>query len=363
MKSLHHGEHRGKAFLMVCERFTAAPAGSLSGTQQLKRAMRDASARLLCVLCVLCGAGFSAKLVAADAYPVRSIRLIIPFPPGGSNDVVGRVIAAQLSERLGQPVVVDNRGGAGGLIGTEQAVKADPDGYTLLFISSAFAANGSLYKLPYDQTKSFVPVAMIAAGPNVLTVTPGLPVNSVKELIALAKAKPGALNYASAGIGSFQHLGSALFVSMAKVDIVNVPFKGGGPAMMDVMAGNTQVMLSSLVQTLPQIKAGKLKALGVGGLKRSPTLPDVPTIAEAGVPGYEAVNWWGIIAPAGTPQAVLDRLYKELTAIQKMPELVKRFETEAVEAVQMTPAEFGRYIEQETAKWARVVKDAGIKAQ
>ncbi len=307
--------------------------------------------------------GGAANVMAADAYPVRPIRLIIPFPPGGSNDVVGRVIAQQLSERLGQQVVVDNRGGAGGLIGTEQAAKADPDGYTLLFISSAFAANGSLYKLPYDPIKAFVPVAMIAAGPNVLAVGNGVPVNSVKELIALAKAKPGALNYASAGIGSFQHLGSALFVNMARVDIVNVPFKGGGPAMADVVAGNTQIMLSSLVQTLPLIKSGRLKALGVGGLKRSPTLPDVPTIAEAGVPGYEAVNWWGIIAPAGTPQAVRDRLYRELTAIQKMPDMIKRFEAEAVEAVQMTPAEFGRYIEQETDKWARVVKEAGIKAQ
>ena len=312
---------------------------------------------------MLCGALAVSPAAAADAYPVRPIRLIIPFPPGGSNDVVGRVIAQQLSERLGQQVVVDNRGGAGGLIGTEQAAKAEPDGYTLLFISSAFAANGSLYKLPYDPVKAFVPVAMIAAGPNVLAVSPKLQINSVKELIALAKAKPGALNYASAGIGSFQHLGSALFVNMANVDIVNVPFKGGGPAMADVVAGNTQIMLSSLVQTLPLIKSGRLKALAVGGLKRSPTLPDVPTISEAGVPGYEAVNWWGIIAPAATPQVVRDRLYKELTAIQKTPEMIKRFEAEAVEAVQMTPAEFGRYIEQEAEKWARVVKEAGIKAQ
>ena len=327
------------------------------------RAATVLRAVLHCVFGALLATGFAGPVSAADNFPSRPIRLIIPFPPGGSNDVVGRVIALQLAERLGQPVVVDNRGGAGGLIGTEQAAKADPDGYTLLFISSAFAANGSLYKLPYDQVKAFVPVAMIAAGPNVLAVNPNLPVNSVKELIALAKAKPGTLNYASAGIGSFQHLGSALFVSMAKVDIVNVPFKGGGPAMADVMAGNTQIMLSSLVQTLPQIKSGRLKALGVGGLKRSSTLPDVPTIAESGVPGYEAVNWWGIIAPTGTPQAVRDRLYKELTAIQKSPEMIKRFEAEAVEAVQMSPAEFGRYIEQETEKWARVVKEAGIKAQ
>ena len=300
---------------------------------------------------------------AADLYPAKPVKLVIPFPPGGSNDVVGRVIAQQLGERLGQQVVVDNRGGAGGMIGTEMVAKATPDGYTLLFISSAFAANSSLYKLPYDPVKAFVPVAMIAAGPNVLAVAPNLPVNSVKELIALARQKPGQLNYASAGIGSFQHLGSALFVSMARLDIVHVPFKGGGPAMVDVIAGNTQIMLGSLVQTLPQIKSGKLKALGVGGLRRSRTLPDVPTIAEAGVPGYDAVNWWGIIAPAGTPAAIVARLHKDLGSIVQTPELQKRFEAEAVEALQMSPAEFGQTIEKETVKWARVVQDAGIKAE
>ena len=300
---------------------------------------------------------------AADLYPAKPVKLVIPFPPGGSNDVVGRVIAQQLGERLGQQVMVDNRGGAGGMIGTEMVAKATPDGYTLLFISSAFAANSSLYKLPYDPVKAFVPVAMIAAGPNVLAVAPNLPVNSVKELIALARQKPGQLNYASAGIGSFQHLGSALFVSMARLDIVHVPFKGGGPAMVDVIAGNTQIMLGSLVQTLPQIKSGKLKALGVGGLRRSRTLPDVPTIAEAGVPGYDAVNWWGIIAPAGTPAAIVARLHKDLGSIVQTPELQKRFEAEAVEALQMSPAEFGQTIEKETVKWARVVQDAGIKAE
>jgi tripartite-type tricarboxylate transporter receptor subunit TctC len=300
---------------------------------------------------------------AADTYPSKPIRLIIPFPPGGSNDVVGRVIATQLGERVGQQVVVDNRGGAGGVIGTEMAAKAAPDGYTLLFISSAFAANSSLYKLPYDPVKAFVPIAMIAAGPNVLAVAPGLAVNSLKDLLSMARAKPGQLNYASAGVGSFQHLGSALFVSMAKVNIVHVPFKGGGPAMVDVIAGNTQVMLGSLVQTLPQIKSGKLKALGVGGTKRSPTMPEVPTIAEAGVPGYEAVNWWGIISPAGTPVAIVSRVHKELGAIAQSPEMQKRFEAEAVEAVQMSTPEFTQYIERETVKWARVVKEAGIKAE
>lgn len=320
--------------------------------------------RCASLLILLAGTTLAPGMVwSADAYPARTIRLVIPFPPGGSNDVVGRVIAQQLSSRLGQQVVPDNRAGAGGMIGTEFVAKAEPDGYTLLFASSAFAANSSMYRLPYDPAKAFAPIAMIAAGPNVLAVANDLPVNSVKDLIALARAKPGSLNYASAGIGSFQHLGGALFVSMAKVDIVHVPFKGGGPAMVDVIAGNTQLMLSSLVQTLPQIKSGKLKALAVGGLSRSSTLPDVPTIAESGVSGYEAVNWWGLLAPAGTPPDVVARLHREISAIQRAPEVQKRFESEAVEAVQMSSAGFGRYIQEETVKWARVVREAGIKPQ
>ena len=315
------------------------------------------------ILAFCCPLLLSNLACAADPYPNRPIKLIIPFPTGGSNDVVGRLIADQLSQRLAQAVVVDNRGGAGGVIGAEIAAKAEPDGYTLLFISSAFTANPSLYKLNYDQLKAFSPVAILAAGPNVLAVPPNSPYNSVKEVIEAAKSKPGHLNYASAGVGSFQHLSSALFVNMAHLNIVHVPFKGGGPAMMDVMAGNTQLILGALVQTLPQIKAGKLKALGVGGSKRSSTLPDVPTIAEAGVPGYEAVNWWGMVAPAGTPKVALERLYKDLTLIQNSPDVIKKFQAEAVDTVQMSQAEFGQYLLTETSKWSKVVKEAGITPQ
>jgi tripartite-type tricarboxylate transporter receptor subunit TctC len=332
-----------------------APTGALR--DRARRRAKLAAAALLLGLAVQGGAR------AAEPYPSHPLRMIIPFPPGGSNDVVGRLVAQQLAQRLGQPVVVDNRAGAGGVIGIEAAAKADPDGYTLAFISSAFSANSSLYKLSYDPVKSFTPVAMIAAGPNVLTVCNSLPVNTVAELLALAHANPGQLNYASAGIGSFQHLGGALFVSMTKVDIVHVPFKGGGPAMVDVIAGNTQIMLGSLVQILPMVKAGKLKALGVGGPKRSPTLPQVPTISEAGVTGYEAVNWWGLVAPAGTPPAVIERVHSEIGAIQRAPGMQRRFEAEAVEALQMSPAQFGKYMQDETAKWARVVRDANIQAQ
>ena len=300
---------------------------------------------------------------AAQSYPSKPVRLIVPFPPGGSNDVVGRMIAAQLSTRLDKPVIVENQGGAGGLIGTEMAARAQPDGYTLLLISVAYAFIPAIYKLPYDPATAFTPVAILGAGPVVIAVTSKLPVGSLKELIALAKEKPGELNYATAGVGSFQHLASELFKQQAGVDIVHIPFKGGGPAMMDVIAGNTQITIGSLIQTLPQIKAGKLKALGVGSANRIPALPDVPTISEAGVPGYEVTNWWGIVVPAGTPRSVIDRLHKDLTVVVASPETKKRFEAEGSEPLSMSPDEFGRFIAAETVKWARVVKDAGIRAE
>ncbi len=299
----------------------------------------------------------------AQTYPSKPVRLIIPFPPGGSNDIVGRMIAMQLTERLGTQVVVDNRGGAGGLIGTEIAAKSQPDGHTLLIISIAYAFNPSLYKLSFDPVKAFAPVTILGTGPNVLAVFPGLPAQSVKELIALAKQKPGQLNYAAAGVGTFQHLSSELFRIMAGVNIVTVQFKGGGPATIDVIAGHTQISMGSLIQTLPFIRSGRLRALGTGGSKRTAILPDVPTIAEAGVPGYEANNWWGILAPAGTPRAIIDRLHEEVSVILRSTETQKRFSSEGAETVRMAPAEFGKFIAAETVKWARVVKEAGIRAE
>ena len=298
-----------------------------------------------------------------QAYPSKPVRMIIPFPPGGSNDIVGRLIAAQLTERLGTQVVVDNRGGAGGIIGTEIAAKAQPDGHTLLIISIAYAFNPSLYKqLSFDPATSFAPVAMLGTGPNVLAVYPSLAAGSVKELIAVARQKPGQLNYAAAGVGTFQHLSSELFKVMAGVNIVAVQFKGGGPATIDVIAGHTQVSMGSLIQTLPFIRSGRLKALGTGGSKRTAILPDVPTIAE-GLPGYEANNWWGLLAPAGTPPAIVNRLHKELATILSAAETQKRFSAEGAEPLQMTPVEFGKFIAAETVKWARVVKQAGIRAE
>src|SRR4051812_29454203 len=282
-------------------------------------------------------------MAAAQAdYPNRPVRLIIPFPPGGSNDVVGRMIGDQLGKQLGKQVIVDNRAGAGGVIGTELAAHATPDGYTLLVISLAHAVNPWLYKLAYDPIKAFAPIGIMGKGPNILSVNPSLPVKSVKELIAMAKAKPGDLQYASAGVGSFQHLGAELFKLEAGVDILHVPFKGGGPAMIDVMGGHTTVLFSSLVQTTPHIKSGKLRPLGVGGTARSPVLPDLPTIAEAGVPGYAAENWWGIVAPAGTPAPIVEKLHQALSDAQDNPEARKYFDTEGATVVKMGSQEFGQ---------------------
>ncbi|HUL89456.1 MAG TPA: tripartite tricarboxylate transporter substrate binding protein [Pseudolabrys sp.] len=299
----------------------------------------------------------------ADDYPNRPVRLIIPFPPGGSNDVVGRLVAQQLSIKLGQQVYVDNRAGAGGTIGTEACATATPDGYTICVISIAHAVNPALYSLKYDPIKSFTPISIFATGPNVLVVNPTSPIRSVKDLLALAKEKPGELNYASAGVGSFQHLGAELFKLQAQINLVHVPYKGGGPAMQDVIAGHVKIMFSSLVQTTPFIKSGQLIALGTGGTKRSPVLPDVPTIAEAGVPGYVADNWWGLAAPAGLPKPIIDKLYTATQAALKAPELQAQFEREGAATVEMSTAEFGEYIKTEIAKWGRVVKEGNIHAQ
>jgi tripartite-type tricarboxylate transporter receptor subunit TctC len=300
---------------------------------------------------------------AADDYPNRPVRLIIPFPPGGSNDVVGRMVAQQLSGKLGQQVYVDNRGGAGGTIGTEACAVAAPDGYTLCIVSIAHAVNPALHTLKYDPIKSFTPISILATGPNVLVVNPESPIKSVKDLLAAAKENPGKLNYASAGIGSFQHLGAELFKLMAGVNIVHVPYKGGGPAMQDVIAGHVKIMFSSLVQTTPFIKSGQLRALGTGGAKRNPVLPDVPTIAEGGVPDYVADNWWGIVAPAGTPTPIIDKVYAAAQAALKAPELQAQFEREGAASVAMSSADFGDYIKKEIAKWALVVKEGKIAPQ
>lgn len=301
----------------------------------------------------------------AAAYPTKPVRLIVPFPPGGSNDIVARMVANELSPLLGQQVVIDNRGGAGGIIGTEIAAGAQPDGHTLLIASVAFAYNPSIFKsqIKFDPEKSFVAVALFGTGPSALTVHPKLPVKSTRELIALAKAKPGALNYATAGIGSFQHLSTELFRLQSGVNIVHVPFKGGGPAMADVIAGNTQITMGSLLQLIPHIQGGRLKVLAVGGAKRNSALPHVPTVAESGVPGYEANNWWGVLAPAGTQPAIVRRLETEISRVLATPEMQKKFASQGAEVANLNAAAFARFLKTETTKWSKVVREAGIKAE
>ena len=304
-----------------------------------------------------------ATSAAAQDYPTKPVRILIPFPPGGFNDIVGRLIAAQLSERLGKQFVVENKSGAGGIVAGEQLVNAPKDGHTLMIVSLAITVNPYFYKMPYSPVTHFAPVAILATAPNVLSINPNLPAKSVKELLALAKAKPGELRYASSGQGTFMHLGPELFKLMAGVDIQHVPFKGAGPAMIDVMGGDTQMTFASVPSTITHVRSGKLLAIGVGGAKRSFALPDVPTIDEAGVPGYRFGNWIGLVAPAGTPEPIIARLHKELTAAQGSPEMQKQFANEGAEAMRMSSTEFGAYIASELERWGQLVKEAGIKAQ
>lgn len=305
----------------------------------------------------------AAGVVHAQPYPSKPVRLIIPFPPGGSNDLVGRAVAAQLGDRLGQSVVLDNRGGGGGTIGINAAAKSPADGYTLLLVSVGWPVSIALNWMPEESLQWFVPVAPIGTGPSLLVVPNALAANSVQELIALAKAKPGQLNAGSAGPGSFQHLATELFRLQAGIDIVIVQYKGGGPALTDTIGGQVQMNIGSAVQNIPHVRNGKLRALGVGGKNRLAALPDVPTFAEAGLPGAEATNWWGVMAPSGTPGPALERLHKDIAAVVESPEMQKRFQLEGAEALRMSPRDFGALIAAETSKWTRVVKQAGIKAE
>ena len=332
--------------------------------------MKNRTSRQLKPLIALLALAFVAAVsvtpvfAAADSYPGKPVRLIIPWPPGGSNDLVGRPIAAELSERLGKQVVVDNRGGAGGVIGAEAAAKSDPDGYTLVLTGAAATLYTPLHdNLPFDPIKSFTPIAKLGSGPNVLVVHPSVPANSVKELIALAKQKPGQLIFVSVGAGSSLHMGAELFKIMADIDFKIVQFKGGGPAMTDLLGGHSHAFICSLVAAMPHIKSGKLKALGTGGVRRSAILPDVPTIAEAGVSGYETSNWWGILAPTGTPAPIVTKLNNEIKAVLASDDVKKRFLKDGIEVDYLGPAELGKFIENETANWTRVVKKANIKLE
>jgi tripartite-type tricarboxylate transporter receptor subunit TctC len=306
---------------------------------------------------------FAASWVAAQSYPAKPIRIIVPFPAGGIADLFGRVIGQKFSEAWGQPVVVDNRPGAGGNIGAEIVAKSPPDGYTLVTGSiGTHAVNVSLFsKLPYDPIRDFAPVSLIMEAEGLLVVHPSVPARSVKDLIALARSRPGQLSYASAGHGTAAHLAGELFKSMAKVDMVHVPYKGNVPAITDLIAGQTSLLFATMPTVLPQVQAGRLRALAVTSSARSPAAPQLPTIAEAALPGYSVTNWIGIFAPAGTPREVVLKLNGEIVRTMQAPDIQKRLLNEGAKFTPWSPDQFASFVNAELAKWAKVVKEAGIR--
>jgi tripartite-type tricarboxylate transporter receptor subunit TctC len=315
---------------------------------------------------LLLAAGLAAAGTAhADVYPSKPIRFVVAFPPGGGTDIIARSIAQKLAERLSQQVIVDNRPGAGGNIGTDIVAKSAPDGYTMLMGSAGpLAINASLFaSMPFDPQRDLAPVTLAASTPNVLVVNPSLKVTTVTELIALAKANPGRINFASSGFGTPAHLAGELFNSMAGVKLVHVPYKGASPALADLLGGQVQLMFSTMPPALPHVKDGKLRALAVTSLKRSPAAPELPTMDEAALPGFEANTWHGVVLPAGAQAEVVTRLNREIVAILHLPDVVERLSAQGAEPVGSTPEEFAAYIRSETVKWAKVVRASGAKAE
>lgn len=301
---------------------------------------------------------------AQSDYPNRPVRLVIPFTTGGSNDIIGRFIADQLGKRLGETFVVDNRGGAGGTLGTDIVAKAKPDGYTLLLISTPHTANSSLYKkLPYNPLKDFIPVARIGTASQVISVFPGLPVKTLPELIEYAKARPGQVNYVSSGVGSSQHLVSEMFANLAGLQLVHIPYKGAGAALADVAAGHAQISVGTVVQALPLIKGERLRPLAVSGAKRQAVIPDTPTAIEIGLKGFDADNWWGILAPTGTPAELTQKLSVTLADILSKPETVKKMSDESATVAYLGSEAFAKFMETESIKWAQLVKQLKLQAE
>ena len=300
----------------------------------------------------------------AASFPNRPVKIIVAFPAGGGTDIAARILAPKLGERLGQQVVIENRGGASGVIGTELAARAAPDGYTLFMGTLGnFSVNQHLIaKLAVDPVKDFAPITKVVDVHFVLLAHPSLPANNVRELLALAKAKPGQLTHSSSGAGGAPHLGAELFKRMGGVDMTHIPYKGSAPSMQDVMGGQVSITFDSLLQALPFIRDGRLKALAVLGPARSPQLPDVPTVAESGLPGYDLTNWFGLAAPAGTPKEIINKIYTDAAAVLQGQEVRERFSAMAATAAGTTPEQFGTLIREDSAKWARLIKEAGIKA-
>ena len=306
----------------------------------------------------------SLSTARAAEFPSRPVRIIVPSTPGGALDVLARLLAPRLTARWGQQIVVDNRAGAGGVVGSEIAAKAGPDGHTLLMVASGYTANPFLYsKLPYDTPKDFAPVTVVGWAPNVLVVHPQVPARSVKELVALAKEKPGQLNFASSGVGTSGHLCMALFARSTGVELVHVPYKGAGAATAAVVGGQSQALFTATGAVIPQLKASRLRALAVTSGRRAPSLPDVPTVAEAGVAGYAVDGWYAMLAPARTPRVVIDRIYTDVAELLKTQDVAAQVQTAGFEINPIPPAEFAAYIAAELKKWGAVIREAGIKAE
>lgn len=298
---------------------------------------------------------------AQSAYPNRSVRIVLPFPPGGGTDIFSRTVAQKLSETWSQPVVIDNRPGANAIIGTDVAAKSKPDGYTFVVVIAAHAINASLYrKLPYDSTADFAPVALMAQYPFILTTHPSLPVRSVREFISLARARPGELSYASSGNGSGPHLGFELFKSAAKINVVHVPYKGAAPANVDLVAGHVHAMFNNFLAAMPQLKGGKLRILAVTGAKRSQVMPELATMAESGLPGFDVTGWYALLAPAGTPHAYITKVQTDVTDVLKTPAVYSRLAGEGAEPVGSTPEQLAAFLAAEIRKWAKVIEDAKV---
>lgn len=316
----------------------------------------------LVLICAALAALSSGASIAQSDYPTRPVRLIVPSSPGGGTDILTRIIAPKFSESLGQQVIVDNRPGAGSIIGNDLVAKAAPDGYTLLMGISTLAILPSMHKeLPYDAFRDLAPITKTVAAPNILVVHPSLPVRTVKELIAFAGRRPGELNFASAGLGTNPHLSMELFLSMTKLKMVHVGYKGSGPAMIDLLSGQVVVMTSTMLSGLPHIRSGRLRALGVTGSSRASVLPDLPTVAEAGVPGYEASQWYGLFAPGKTPRDIITKLHAAMVRVLQMPAIKDRFSADGAEVGGNSPEDFTRFLRSETEKWTKVVRTAGIK--
>jgi tripartite-type tricarboxylate transporter receptor subunit TctC len=321
------------------------------------------SSRPLLLLAVSAMLFMSSIAIAQSDYPSKPIRMIIPFPPGGGTDIVSRQVAAKMSEGLGRQVIVDNRPGAGGTLGAELGVNATPDGYTIVMISAAYSANPSLYKLPYDPVNGIAAISMVGTGPLVVVLHSSLLARNIGELIAYAKANPGKLNYGTAGQGGLSHLATELFKLEAGVDMVHVPYRGTGPAITDLLGGRLQLMFGTIVPVMPHVKTGRLRGIAVTTAARVVALPDVPTVAEAGIPGYEAVVWFGVWAPPKVSKAIIKRLNDEIRRVVPLPEIRERLALEGLDAAASTPEEFTAWLSKDVDKWARVVKAAGIRPE